>query len=155
MVRKDFTMSAVPKGRTRWSLMSNEKFGTSRSGYLRKKSCGFILIFGWRSALPSVLWPPQFLLIKRSNLPSLGVLPPAKQSIAELFSLQPASKQTSWALQYCFPGSVPGGLKGFWLFREPIVHQNPPPFPQASCAFLPPPHTPVMLQNILIRVKST
>lgn len=95
-------MSAVPKGRTRWSswwVMGPAGLNVS------DKSCDFILVFRWRSGLPSGLWPPWFLLAKkRSNLPSLAIWVPARESIAPVFLLHPTSQQKGLLI---FAGLLP------------------------------------------------
>lgn len=141
-------MSAVPKGRTRWSSQW-VMWGLVPAGLnISDKSCDFTLVFWWRSSLPLVLWPSCFPLTKKGVVfPPLllGCWPPARGSVTSLFSLHPTSKPpdrppdlSSVSSQVAFPilsGHILGNL---YLFKTVFL------FPKPGAAF-PPSHTLAML----------
>lgn len=146
---KDFTMSAVPKGRTRWSSRW-VMWGLVPAGLnISDKSCDFILVFWWSSvllmcAVANLLSPHTERKKKRISIPSLAMLVLASCKghcyiPAPTPSHQSASRWTSWSLQCCFPGGSPHTKWAYLAQSLPL--QNPSPFPHARCCIPTIPHT--------------
>lgn len=98
VVRRKFHNISSTQGRRRWSSRW-VMWGLVPAGLnISDKSCDFILVFGWRSDLPSVLSPPYFPLTKKGIVfsPLLSThWPPAKRALYPCSrSIPPASQQT-------------------------------------------------------------